>query len=116
MCGNLYIELIGIPSDRYKMIKVCLLSYLSKWELDLELFEDNDISQILTKGVPSIPAVRLHDQVFLFDEDKDIEISLLPVYRLLSQLDARDAATPGCQACGNCANGQAHTTMWPLFH
>jgi len=94
------VSLVGIRTNSYECIRLCLLKDNKVYPSKMRLIEINDPELILAKSYESIPMVLVGKKKVYFSED-DLNSGLK---RLQETLDQRLKITKehNCINCGNC--------------
>lgn len=94
------VSLVGIRTNSYECIRLCLLKYNKMYPSKMKLIEINDPELIIAKSYDSIPMVLVGKKKVYFSGD-NLEDGL---NRLREVLEERLVLTKehNCENCGNC--------------
>jgi|GEM_PF-1081866 len=94
------VSLVGIRTNSYECIRLCLLKYNKMYPSKMKLIEMNDPELIIAKSYESIPMVLVGKNKVYFSGD-NLEDGL---NRLREALEERLVLTKehNCENCGNC--------------
>ena len=100
MTRMVQVSLVGIRTNSYECIRLCLLKYNKMYPSKMKLIEINDPELIIAKSYDSIPMVLVGKRKVYFSGD-NLEDGL---NRLREVLEERLVLTKehNCENCGNC--------------